>query len=165
MSEQPLKNIVILGGGSAGWLTAAALSKSLAALSCDITLIESEEIGIIGVGEATIPPIVDFLKYLQIDEADFLREVSGTYKLAIKFSDWRKLGESYYHPFGAIGVSIEGQSFYSCWLKSVLQGDTSKFTDYSAAVHLADQNKFYNPNLAPKESCFVRCKLCLAFRC
>src|SRR6187431_3133363 len=96
---KPIKKIVIVGGGTAGWISAALLKKVLGAL-VDIELVESEDIGRIGVGEATIPPIRHLNEVLGIDEAEFVRETKATIKLAIKFENWNQIGSGYFHTFG-----------------------------------------------------------------
>lgn len=105
-SSAPLKSVVIISGGSAGWMTAAALSHAVGG-SCAITLIESEAIGIVGVGDATIPQIRHFNHRLGIDEATFVRETQGSFKLGIQFADWGKLGHSYFYPFGQYGAEFD----------------------------------------------------------
>ena len=101
-NEFKLRKIVIAGGGTAGWMAAAALSKTLGEL-VDIKLIESEQIGTVGVGEATIPPIITFHRMLDIPENEFMRETQATFKLGISFENWRVDGEKYIHSFGTTG--------------------------------------------------------------
>ena len=99
MLDNRIKRIVIVGGGSAGWMAAAALIQMLRNSFCQVYLIESEEIGIVGVGEATIPPILSFNRALQLDEDKFIRETNATFNLGIKFKNWSSLGSEYFHPF------------------------------------------------------------------
>lgn len=153
MAEQ-LRKLVIVGGGTAGWMAAAAISKAMENMpeKCAITLIEAPDISTVGVGEATIPPIVSFLQFLGVDEQEFMRATQATFKLAIKFQDWKIKGESFYHPFGSVGVTIDGHDFASCWLKAKSCGEKSQYTDYSPAAVMAETGKFFLPHKAEKES-------------
>jgi tryptophan 7-halogenase len=116
------KRVLIVGGGTAGWMAAAAFSKWVAGGNYSIELIESDEIGTVGVGEATIPHIVDFNRSLQIDEVEFMRATQATIKLGIEFEDWTRLGHKYMHPFGQYGVPMHGIHFYHFWLRHLAQG-------------------------------------------
>ena len=129
-AEPPLR-VVIVGGGTAGWMTAAALSKYLADRVA-ITLIESEAIGTVGVGEATIPQIKLYNSGLGIDERAFLRETSGTIKLGIEFIGWHRQGERYFHGFGDVGRTIGLVPFYHYWLRYRAEGGTQDLEDFSA---------------------------------
>ncbi|MDO6721387.1 tryptophan 7-halogenase [Psychrosphaera sp. 1_MG-2023] len=143
---QTIKRIVIAGGGTAGWMTAALLSKVLPK-SVEITLVESEAIGIVGVGEATIPPIQTFNKFLGIDERAFLKETNGSIKLAIKFENWRVDGESYFHTFGSPGTSIGFSNFQHYWLRAKTQlGLEDSIWDYDLNYLCCQQNKFNKMN-------------------
>ncbi len=142
----PLRSIVIVGGGSAGWMTAAALSHALGK-ACAITLIESEAIGTVGVGEATIPPIRHFNQRLGIDEATFVRETQGSFKLGIQFVDWGRLGHSYFHPFGQYGAEFDSVPFYHHWIREYLAGRTSgPIDDFSMCWAMAKAGKFAHPS-------------------
>lgn len=127
--NKPIKKIVIAGGGTAGWMSAALLTKVLKQ-RVDIELVESEEIGIIGVGEATIPPIQTFNSVLGVDEAEFLRETKATIKMAIRFDNWKQQGHSYYHTFGAPGATIGFSAFQHHWLRACQQGLNTTIWDY-----------------------------------
>ena len=116
MSTSHIKDIVIVGGGTAGWMTAAALSKVLTG-PWNIVLVESDEIGIVGVGEATIPLINIYNAALEIDENEFMRETNATFKLGIEFVNWGRQGDSYIHGFGPLGPDIGITKFHQYWLK------------------------------------------------
>jgi tryptophan halogenase len=141
MTEQAIRNIVIVGGGTAGWMTAAGLSRVVPA-TCNIRLIESEEIGTIGVGEATIPTIKLFNASLGIDEDEFLRQTQGSFKLGIEFADWGALGESYFHGFGSIGQDLGAVNFYHYWLKLLQSGEAGDLADYSISATAPRHHKF-----------------------
>ena len=144
-----LKQITIVGGGSAGWMTAAALSRMLPTGDVKITLVESEQIGTIGVGEATIPDMINFNKLLGISESEFIKATNGTFKLGIEFNDWGKLGDSYFHPFGGHGVDMNGVDFHQYWLHTLAAGNTCDLEDYSICAVAAKQNKFVLPEQNP----------------
>src|SRR5579859_5889734 len=130
-SERRIRSIAVLGGGTAGWLAASMLARALPGVGCAITVIESPDIGTIGVGEATIPPIIDLLRFLSINEADFVRHTRSTFKLGIKFADWRCIGSSYWHPFGTFGAPVNRRPFFHTWHKATAEGLNPRFNDYS----------------------------------
>jgi len=133
--------IVIVGGGTAGWMTAAALSKVLTP-EYSIRLVESEEIGTVGVGEATIPMIKLFNQALDLDENQFVRETMGSFKLGIEFVNWGRLGDSYIHGFGKIGQDLGLVAFYQYWLKMRQAGNAPSLDDFSINTAASRQNKF-----------------------
>jgi tryptophan halogenase len=142
------KRVVIVGGGTAGWMAAAALSKSFGH-NIDISLIESDQIGTVGVGEATIPAIKNFHLLLELDEAEFLRAVNGTFKLGIEFENWGHLGENYFHPFGPPGVDAWAAQFHHYWLKARQHGEKADLGQFSLETSMAKADKFTN-NSQPK---------------
>ena len=141
MGGSKVKNIVIVGGGTAGWMAAAACSKVLRG-DYSIRLIESEEIGTVGVGEATVPHLKVFNNMLEIDETDFVKRTQGTFKLGIQFVDWARIGDSYIHGFGTIGHDIGMVPFHQYWLKAVKAGMASDIGDYSLCTAAAPLGKF-----------------------
>jgi tryptophan halogenase len=148
--NQRIKNIIIVGGGTAGWMAAAALSKTIGCRSCKITLVESEQIGTVGVGEATLPLINLFNKnVLGLDENEFVRETNATFKLGIEFADWRKVGHSYFHPFGHIGVDMDGISFMHYWLRWYKAGGGLDFSRFNAETEAARSLKFMRTTNEP----------------
>ena len=146
----PIRNIVIVGGGSAGWMTAAALSSMLSESAVRITLIESEQIGTVGVGEATIPDVINFNALLGIPEQDFLKATNGTFKLGIEFKNWGQIGDSYFHPFGTHGVDMNAIDFHQYWLRYREANAGSVIEDFSLCSVSAKQDKFVLPNNDPK---------------
>lgn len=148
MEGQVIKRVVIAGGGTAGWCVAAALSKLLGPL-LDITLVESAEIGIVGVGEATVPTICAFHRHLGIDERDFLRETQGGIKLGISFENWARLGDRYFHSFGVIGKSPWIAPFHHLWLRARAEGYGGELQDYCLELLAGEAGKFYTGENAP----------------
>lgn len=148
--SKKIQNIVIVGGGSAGWMTAAALSSLLPPQAVQITLIESEQIGTIGVGEATIPDVINFNAMLGIPEQDFLRATNGTFKLGIEFVNWGRIGEAYFHPFGPHGADMQGIDFHQFWMRYRQTNPSSKIETFSLSAIAAKQNKFAMPQNDPR---------------
>jgi len=140
-AERPVRDIVIVGGGTAGWMAAALFSKLLTR-DYRIRLIESDEIGTIGVGEATIPPIKAFNMALQLDEDDFIRKTQGTFKLGIEFVDWGRLGDRYIHGFGRIGKDLGMVRCYQYWLRQRQLGLAPALGEYSINTVAPRQGKF-----------------------
>ncbi|WP_240096737.1 tryptophan halogenase family protein [Thermomonas flagellata] len=136
-----ITRIVIVGGGTAGWMTAAALSKVLER-GYEITLVESEEIGTVGVGEGTIPMIKLYNQALELDEADFVRRTNASFKLGIHFVDWWRRGQSYFHGFGKIGQDRGLVTFYQYWLKLAALGRAAPLDEYSINTVAALRNRF-----------------------
>lgn len=150
--EKPITRLVIVGGGTAGWMTAAAVSRLVAA-GVAVTLVESDEIGTVGVGEATIPPLLDFNAALGIDENEFVAATQGTFKLGIEFVDWGRMGDRYIHPFGKYGRQMLGLNFHQIWLRQHLLGgeaDPGSLSDYAIAIAAARRGRFARPVSNPE---------------
>jgi tryptophan halogenase len=145
---ETLQRVVILGGGTAGWMVASALANQLSD-ACTVELIESEEIGIVGVGEATLPHLRFFVESLGIDEAEFMRTTHATFKLGILFRDFGRIGTSYLHPFGDFARPVNGVPFHHYWLRMRASGRRDDLFDYSPANVMAEAGRFVPPSTDP----------------
>jgi tryptophan halogenase len=141
MHDARLQKIIIVGGGSAGWMAAAALARTLESRVA-IELVESEEIGTVGVGEATVPHLRSFNESLRIDETEFVRTVKGTFKLGIQFCDWGRIGDRYIHGFGSIGHDYRSLPFHQYWLKLHRAGKAYDIGEYSLNTAAAPAGRF-----------------------
>ena len=144
--SDPVSSIVIVGGGTAGWMAAAAAARFLNDGKRSITLIESDAIGTVGVGEATIPPIREFNHRLGIDEREFVRATGATIKLGIEFVNWARKGDRYLHPFGELGHDFEGVAFHQYWLKHRI----GALEDYWMTAQAARRDRFAHPAADPR---------------
>ena len=150
LAQTPL-DVVIVGGGTAGWMTAAALTKLLPD-ACNVRLVESEEIGIVGVGEATLPHIRGFNEKLGIGEAEFMARTRATFKLGIEFENWARIGDRYIHPFGTFGRGQGEVGFHQYWLRMVHEGrPVADLDDYSLACMMARHGRFRLPSQDPPD--------------
>ena len=140
MSEH-LRRIVIAGGGTAGWMAAAAISRTLGKV-VDVTLIESDAIGTIGVGESTIPPLITFNRLLGINEAEFMRATNATFKLGIMFDNWKDVGHNYFHSFGLTGKDHWSAGFQHFWLHGLTKGHDQSYDDYCLELVAAREGRF-----------------------
>jgi tryptophan halogenase len=145
----PLDHIVIVGGGTSGWMTAAALAHFLRGAATKITLVESDDIGTVGVGEATLPSIIGFNKLLGINEPEFMRATQGTFKLGIQFVNWGRKDATYFHPFGSYGQKLDICDFHHYWLRARQAGLQAPLDDYCLNAVLARQNLFSPPVFEP----------------
>lgn len=152
----PIRSICIVGGGTAGWMTAAALAFKFQHSDITITLVESEQIGTVGVGEATLPHIRFFNQALGIDEASFMRATHATFKLGIEFCDWGQLGDHYIHPFGDFGQPLDNIPFYQIWNRLRQSGLKTPLDAFSYPVVAAEKGRFHHPepDLTKIESTF-----------
>jgi tryptophan halogenase len=149
MSDRRIRKIVILGGGTAGWMTAAALAKVNSPPQFAIVLLESDEIGIIGVGEATIPTIHWFNNLVDLREPELFLQTRATCKLGIEFVNWNGDGSRYFHPFGRYGGPHDGSMFYHRWIRAHLGGANDSHQDYSLSTRAALAGKFAPPATDP----------------
>ena len=147
--SRKIQRIVILGGGTAGWMTAAALSRSIDR-DCTITLVESDDIGTIGVGEATIPPIKLFNDMLGVNENEFIRRTQGTFKLGIQFVNWGKVGHRYFHPFGSYGRPFDLVQIQHHWQRAYAEGKAASLDEYCMAWAAAKLGRFDQPSQDPR---------------
>ena len=137
----PARRIVIAGGGSAGWMAAAAIMRTMGR-TVDLTLVESDAIGTVGVGESTIPPLATFNRLLGINEADFMRATQATFKLGIMFDGWKQAGDSYFHSFGLTGKDHWSAGFQHFWLYGREKGHTQPYDDYCLELLAAAEGRF-----------------------
>ncbi len=147
----PIRRIVIVGGGTAGWMTAAALARFVGGNGRRIVLVESLAIGTVGVGEGTIPPFLEFNHQLGLDEAEYIRATHGTYKLGIEFVGWTEEGQRYFHQFGEIGRPLNGLSFYQVWLKYRDRASVGPLAAYSMSAVAAANHRFAHSSKNPDE--------------
>jgi tryptophan 7-halogenase len=148
--QRPIKHLIIVGGGSAGWMAAAALS-NVTRGACKITLIESDAIGTVGVGEATIPFIRRFNNDLGIIETDFIRRTQGSFKLGIEFVGWGREGERYFHPFGHYGANFDQVPLFHYWIKAHHEGHAKPIQDYAMCWAAARLGRFEYPSTDPRQ--------------
>ncbi len=146
MAENTLRKVLIVGGGTAGWMTAAVLLHSLGR-SYRIQLIESDEISTVGVGEATIPSILKFTELIGLDENEFMRQTQATFKLGIQFRNWGARGDSYIHGFGSMGRKTGLVDFHHYWLKAFQAGKVDRLDDYSINLLACEKNRFARARL------------------
>ncbi len=141
-TENPLESICIVGGGTAGWMAASLLSNITQGANIKITLIESTDIATIGVGEATVPSFMAFLKDARLDTKAFMQATAGSIKLGIRFENWYQQNHHFLHPFGKIGRAIDGHEFYQIWLKTLADGNTTRWVDHSPSGIMSEENRF-----------------------
>lgn len=154
-NDSDIAKIVIVGGGTAGWMAAAAFSRYFDNGRRTITLVESEQIGTVGVGEATIPPIANFNKMLDIAESDFLRATNGTFKLGIEFVNWGQQGDRYFHPFGSYGQDLHGIAFHQLYLREKALAESGAIAGREAVGDIAGYSM---SSMAARHGKFARVK-------
>ena len=145
----PIETIVIVGGGTAGWMAAATLANAKVSRHARIVLIESSEISTIGVGEATLPTLRAFHNVLKIDEAEFMKATRATFKLGVKFVDWKRVGESFFHPFSHYGAPLGEAEFHKYWERARTEGDAGRLEAYCFSAAMAEGRRFAQPHPSP----------------
>jgi tryptophan halogenase len=155
VSDTAIRDVVIVGGGTAGWMAAAALAQHLRHAPVAITVVESSEIGTIGVGEATIPTIRRFYAQLGMTDTDVMGATEASCKLGIRFVGWGGTGSDFIHPFGLYGQDLNGVGFYNYWMKQRQSGDATPLAAYSLGASLAKAGKFTEPSPNPPSSLSV----------
>jgi tryptophan halogenase len=151
MTDHRIRDVVIVGGGTAGWMAAAAFARFLNNGYTRTTLVESEEIGTIGVGESTIPPLLTFNRMLGINENDFVSATQGTYKLGIEFVNWGGMGERYFHPFGYHGHDLEGVHFHQLYLRERKRRVLPDISSWSMSAVAAQHGRFARPGVEARQ--------------
>jgi tryptophan halogenase len=143
--SEDIQDIVIVGGGTAGWMAAATFAHFLKGRGIRTTLVESSEIGTVGVGEATIPPIMDFIRVLGLDEDRLVKHCNATFKLGIRFQDWGEIGHTFHHPFGQTGHPLQGVDFSAWWLSRYIEGGAPRLEEHSLMAMAAEAGRFARP--------------------
>src|SRR4051812_14024268 len=148
MTDKALRKIVIVGGGTAGWMAAAPLAQKLQGRGarCEIVLVESPDIGTIGVGEATLPTIRAYNRSLGLDGADFVRRTQASFKLGIEFRDWGQVGHRFFHGFGDFGPPIDNRPSFMHWLRLASAGGMPSYEEWSTSTVMARANRFTPPH-------------------
>ncbi|MFC6633233.1 tryptophan halogenase family protein [Microbulbifer taiwanensis] len=154
-TDNRIQDLVIVGGGTAGWMAAASLQQHFAGTPLKITLVESPQIGTVGVGEATTPTIRRFYQQLGLDDLQVMRAVGGTCKLGIQFNHWRQPGHSFFHPFSVFGQDLDGVAFHHYWLRAREIGLDVPITDFSLGASLALDGRFSPPSPRPPSTLSV----------
>lgn len=149
MEPPKISRIVIVGGGTAGWMAAASLARFLDGERVSIQLIEAPDVPTVGVGEATLPGIRDFNQHLGIDEVDFIRKTQATFKLGIRFDDWQDEGTSFFHPFAGFGAPIQGIPFHHCLYRAKSRDDELRLADHCLPIAMAALGRFAQPHPEP----------------
>ncbi|MDI1328532.1 MAG: tryptophan 7-halogenase [Brevundimonas sp.] len=147
--DRRIRSVVIIGGGTAGWMAASAINRLVDPGRLKVTLVESAEIGTVGVGESTLPHFRAFNASIEVTEADFMRATGATFKLGIRFENWGAEGETYFHPFGVHGAGNEEAPFHHYWLKASRTADVGSIDDYSLPAVMARKERFTHPASEP----------------
>lgn len=148
-TDRRIRSVVIIGGGTAGWMAATAINRLVDPGRLKVTLVESAEIGTVGVGESTLPHFRAFNAAIGVSEAEFMKATGATFKLGIRFEDWAAAGDVYFHPFGAHGTGNDEAPFHHYWLKAKRTADVGTIDDYSLPAVMAREERFTPPTSQP----------------